>query len=360
MDLALLQGPLETRRLQDIARLYGPYNRKYADPDFCARLFNQNPHGYSLHAFVTDAGGQAAGHYAVIPMTMVDAGARGLSGKGEAFVVDEAHRRDTVTLGGRSLLCGPALQLALLDDALARGIEVVHMVAGRDVAVVHRMTGCRALGTQHLRSSLVLRPDQLDAREEPAWKGVLRGAAGAGQRAGSALVRGASLAAGAETRRWTGAELNPERLGRVASQLPPPAGWGLAIDVAMLTWMAAAGSLHLIALDDALESWALLCTSSGDGRLAEVLAWRERGGTGAAVRLLAAVVECAAENGSAIVGFSDHAAPEPDERERLRAAGRTLLFREREQDTDLFIRAKSHDYDDPSRLQFTPFMTGIF
>lgn len=359
MDLVLLRGPLETRRLEDIARLYGPYNRKYADPGFCARLFNDNPHGYSLHSFVTGEDGRAAGHYAVIPMSILDAGERRLSGKGEAFVVDPVQRRDTVTLDGRTVLCGPALQLALLNDALDRGIDVIHMVAGRDIAVVHRMTGCRALGMSHLRSALVLRPEQLGAREEPDWKATLRAALGAGQRAGSALVRNAWLG-GANVRHWTGAELTADRLQRIASELPAPPGWGLAIDVPMLTWMAAAGSLRLIALDDSMGSWALLCTSSGDGRLAEVLAWRERGGVGAAVRLLAAIVECASESKNAIVGFSDHAAPDPHERQRLRAAGRSLLFFEREQPTDLFIRSKRHDYDDPSRLQFTPFLTGIF
>jgi len=360
MDLVLLEGPLEPRRLEDIARLYGPYNRKYSDPGFCDRLFNQNPHGGSLHAFALDEQGRAAGHYAVIPTDILVRGERKRSGKGEAFVVHEEHRRETVSVAGRRpILCGPALQHTLLEDALERGLEVVHMIAGGEVALIHRITGCRALGTHHRRSGLVLRPGELPAREESGWSRTLRDALGAAQRTASAAMRAAAGSA-AGIRNWSGADLTAERLAHIAADLPAPRGWGLAIDVPALAWMARAGTLQLLASDEAMTSWALVCASAGDGRTTEILAWRERGGRDVAIGLLAAAIHTAAELGSVIVGFSETAAPVPEERERLRGAGRTLLLREREQETGMFVRSRNAEYSDPSWLQFSPFFYGIY
>src|SRR5216110_2198162 len=110
MDLELRRGPLDRLWLGVIAKLYGPYNRKYADAGFCDRLFNQSPSGASLHSFLMLPDGEPVGHYAVIPMDIAVRGERRRSGKGEAFVVHEAHRRATALAGGRAVLGGAALQ----------------------------------------------------------------------------------------------------------------------------------------------------------------------------------------------------------------------------------------------------------
>src|SRR5262249_5024151 len=142
MNLVLLEGPLEERWRQAIARLYGPYNAKYADASFVRTLFDENPHRGSFHSFLLDDRGEPAGHYAVIPMDIVVAGERKRAGKGEAFVVRADARRESVAFAGmRPILAGPALQFHLFRHALERGLEVVHMIASGDVALVHRMSG---------------------------------------------------------------------------------------------------------------------------------------------------------------------------------------------------------------------------
>src|SRR5439155_161973 len=97
---------------------------------------------------------------------------------------------------------------------------------------------------------------------------------------------------------------------------PADAGWTLAPDVPALKWMAKAADLRLIALDGELRSYALVCPRAGEGRGMEILAWREQGGSRAALRLLAAVVGSASAMGNVTLGFSHTAARDPEERER--------------------------------------------
>ena len=86
MELELTRGPLDERRLQAVAELYGRFNRKYGDPGFCHRLFDENPQGPSLHALVLDGPDEVVGHYAIVPLDILRDGQRRRAGKGEAFV----------------------------------------------------------------------------------------------------------------------------------------------------------------------------------------------------------------------------------------------------------------------------------
>src|SRR5262249_42011809 len=156
------------------------------DASFVRTLFDENPHRGSFHSFLLDDRGEPAGHYAVIPMDIVVAGERKRAGKGEAFVVRADARRESVAFAGmRPILAGPALQFHLFRHALERGLEVVHMIASGDVALVHRMSGAHPLPTRHRRSGLVLRPAQLAESPRSPWRRALRGVLGAGQRTAS-------------------------------------------------------------------------------------------------------------------------------------------------------------------------------
>lgn len=354
MELARLDGPLEDGRLADIARLYGPYNRKYADPGFCRRLFDGTPHRGSVHAFLL-ADGRAVGHYAVIPMEIVARGERRLSGKGEAFVVEADHRRGSVTVGGRPVIAGAALQLAAFDRAAERGLEPIHMIAAGDVAVVHRMSGCRPLGARHRRSSLVLRPDQL--ADAGGSGGVLRHTLSAGQRTASAWMRVAALPRA--VRILSGDALTPGVLERISADLPAPEGWSIAISPEALQWMKRCAELHLLTVDDSFSSWALVTGNAGDGRTLEVLGWRERGGMRDALSLLDAAIRLAGGLGDVLVGVSHRAAPVAEERDRLRRAAGRFLLREREPDTGMLVRTRDPWFLDASHLAFSPFFYGV-
>src|SRR5512140_1315995 len=93
--LQLVQGPIGEAELAAIGRTYGKVDARYQSAGFCRTLFNENPFGYSWHAFVLDAG-VPVGHYAVIPIRVTDRGRRIVSGKGEALYLAETHRATLV------------------------------------------------------------------------------------------------------------------------------------------------------------------------------------------------------------------------------------------------------------------------
>src|SRR5262245_66483117 len=88
LTIVLERGPGSEESLDAIAATYGTVDRRYADREFCRIVFNENPSGYSYHAFVKD-GDRVVGHYAVIPIRTRSRGVLVTSGKGEALFLDE-------------------------------------------------------------------------------------------------------------------------------------------------------------------------------------------------------------------------------------------------------------------------------
>jgi hypothetical protein len=361
MELRLLKGPLDDARLAAVSGLYGAYNHKYRDVAFCRRLFDQNPHGYSLHALLADDSGATVGHYGAIPMDILVAGERRLSGKGEAFVIHEAHRGTMLALPGEEpMACGLAMPLHLYRFAREQGMEVVHMIADPAVGLIHRMTGCRLLPIRHVKARLALRPPPVAAPGQAAWQAVARAGLAAGQSLLAGVAAGA-LAGGPPPRVWRGAELTPQVLARLAADARPQAGWSLAVDAALLAWLAATGDLDVVALDEALDDYAVVCGRVGDAPASEIVLWRQAsGGLPAAVRLLAAVVRHARARGDATVAFSHAAAGDAAERSRLHAAGRRLFFHESERRANLYVHADDGYYLDAQNLRFTPLFYSVF
>ena len=362
MEIRLLTGPLDEPWLGAIADLYGRFNGKYGDPSFCRCLFNHNPSGYSLHAFLIHDSGQVVGHYGIIPMDIVVDGQRRRSGKCEAFVVHPDHRDATLAQKqGGPITCGLAMPLHLYRHALEHGLEVVHMVADAEVGLIHRMTGCRGLATRHRRAVLELRPVEVTLASLPAWKRAIRLMLGAGQRLAFGLSYAATLGWLGRVRCWSGAEVTSERLARIAADIPPVTGWTLAIDSPTLAWMARTGEVQVFALDDAMKNYAVACGRAGHGDSMEIIYWRQRsGGSRSALRLLGAVVRRARQLGKSAVAYSHGAAWQPSDLSGLRTAGRLLFFHERAQHSGLYVRASDPYYLDPKNLHFTPFFYAAF
>src|SRR5262245_32218452 len=88
LSIVLERGPISDESLDAIGATYGTVDRRYADREFCRIVFNENPSGYSYHAFVKD-GDRVVGHYAVIPIRTRARGVLVTSGKGEALFLDE-------------------------------------------------------------------------------------------------------------------------------------------------------------------------------------------------------------------------------------------------------------------------------
>lgn len=165
MDIKLIKGPLCQEFLEAIASLYGSYDNKYKSVDFCRIQFNENPSGYSLHAFACDRN-KIVGHIAVIPIEIYVNGERQLSGKAEAFCVKEKYR--TKLIDGSYI--GIILPTELFKFAIDEGIEVIHLIANEKVGMIHKTAGCKKINihsknfiffinkyTESLRNKIVLK-----------------------------------------------------------------------------------------------------------------------------------------------------------------------------------------------------------
>jgi hypothetical protein len=362
MELELIRGPLDERRLRAVAELYGGFNRKYGDPGFCHRLFDENPQGPALHALVLDGPGEIVGHYAIVPLDIVRDGQRRRAGKGEAFVVRPDQRSAMLSVeGAEPIPIGLAMPLRLYRHALDQGMELVHMIASPEVGLIHRMTGCRSLGVRSSRVGLGVRPGVPPAAGEPAGAHAVRSALTLAQCAASSLARAVTLSGLGRVRHQPVATLDAEALARIVLDARVAEGWTLAVDAPVLTWMARTGGLEVVALDDGLEDYAVVAARAGEGRVMETVLWRQRSrGLRPALRLLAAVAGRAGEQDDLRVEVSLAAAVEGEERERLRAAARLLCFRERAQVPGMVLFTADDYYLDPQNIRFTPFFYAIF
>lgn len=362
MELELTRGPLDERRLRAVAQLYGGFNRKYGDAGFCHRLFDENPQGPSLHALVLDGPDEVVGHYAIVPLDIVRDGQRRRAGKGEAFVVRADRRGAALSVAGAEPIpIGLAMPLHLYRHALDQGMELVHMIASPEVGLIHRMTGCRSLAVSSPRAGLAVRPGVPLLAGESAGAHLVRSALTLAQCAASALARAVTLPGPGRVRCQPVATLEAEVLARIARDASVADGWTLAVDAAVLTWMAKTGGLEVVALDDGLEDYAVVAARAGEGRVMETVLWRQRSpGLRPALRLLAAVARRAGEQDDLRVEVSLLAAAAGEERDRLRAAARLLCFRERAQVPGMYLFTADGYYLDPRNIRFTPFFHAIF
>jgi hypothetical protein len=361
MRLELLAGPLEESRVLAVSALYGVFNPKYRDPAFCRRLFNENPHGAGVHAFVLDDNGEAAGHYGIVPLAIRVRGERRLSGKGEAYVVRADQREAAVQVGDDPpLSIGMAMPLHLYPFAVEHGLDPVHMLAPADVAPLHRMSGCRSLAVRPRRVGIVLRPAAL--RPEPAGRipPALVRVLGAGLAAASVLRARAELSLAGAAGRWAAMAATREQLARVVADLPLVTGWGLDVDLPSLEWQSKFSELEWLELGGG-AGYALVCARAGEGRAMEVVQLRPRD-RGAAVlrRLLAAVILHAWRRGSVLLALSDHAVADGGVRADLLAAARSLGLRDRRHQPGMLVYTRDRWYLDPANLTFTPFFHASF
>jgi len=361
MRLELTAGRLPDSRILAISSLYGAHNAKYRHLEFCKRLFNENPKGTGVHAFVTNSTGEAVGHYGIVPLAIRARGDRRLSGKGEAFVVRADSRDAAVQVGGESpLSIGMAMPLHLYPFAIEHGLDPVHMLAPADVAPLHRMSGCRSVALWQRRVGIVLQPDQIVAG--PAGdipRGLVRVLA-PGAVATSVALSHLALAAAGAARNWGVSTPTREQLARAAAGVHSDSGWGLDVTPALLEWQSGFSELEWLELGGGAGD-ALLCASAGEGRAMEVMQLRPReSGAGPLRRLLAAVILRARSRGSVLLACSDHAIQGDGPRAELLAAARSLGLRDRRQLPAMLVYTRDPYFQDPANLQFTPFFHASF
>jgi hypothetical protein len=267
LNLSLTRGPLAEEALDAIVATYGTVDPRYASRDFCRVLFNENPIGYSYHAFVRD-GDRVVGHYSVIPMRVRARGATVVSGKGEALFLAPPYRATAIVTPAGDVLAGIAMIKSLDERALADGITVIHGITTPAVGIILRMNGSRALKLSldqlHFlirapESPRVLSRAQIE-RLLCACQRVLLAAARAALRLTAAPSIEANSSAHADQHLATLAATDAD--GGVT--------WTISRDLETLRWMKRVGRLEVVSIVGRPEHFAVM--TKGDSR--ELLLWR--------------------------------------------------------------------------------------
>ena len=266
LDLSVTRGPLTDEALGAIAATYGTVDPRYASRDFCRILFNENPIGYSYHAFVRD-GETVVGHYSVIPMRVRARGTTVISGKGEALFLSPPYRATPVVTPAGEVLAGIAMMKSLHDYALADGLTFIHSITSPGVGMILRMNGSRAL-----RLSL----DQVHFMvQAPKRARVLSRAQGARLLAGGQRVLLAATRAGLRVSAAPEVEVNSSThemqslVALAGTDSGDGATWSISRDLETLKWMRRVGRLDVVSIIGRPEHFAIV--TRGDSR--ELLLW---------------------------------------------------------------------------------------
>jgi hypothetical protein len=319
VDVTAVPGPLDARRLQWIAELYGAVDPKYRDRAQLEHLFLASPAGPGLHAFALD-GERPVGHCAVVPMTARRDGLPLLVGKVEALVVAAPYR------GRRDGAPPLAVELRERLYALAdeRGIEVLHAYVRPAVGRVLDLVPVRA-GPRSFVA--VLRPDAVAGKARvPA--------------AGLAVIQGGLRAIARPLARSRFSVRRVDAEDRDLVQGPPAASgaWTVcANDV--WAWCREAPALRVLAMTGSDRGRALVQLPGGRGDALRVVAWRsDRPTLRGAIGVAAAAARLAHDQYAGRVVYQPWS--EEVHGRTLAHACRLLGFVEREDFATLYVRGR--------------------
>lgn len=270
-------GPIDDQGLKWIGDLYGRSDPKYGRYPFLHHLFVDNPYGWAVHAFAR-AADEVVGHCAVIPVRARLGGELTMSGKVEAFVVDERYRRGRSAVGDRSI--ADELLTAVSEAAERRGVDPLHAYVSPHVGVIFERNGYtrRVVGP---RAYAIIGPT---ARAAGPTQRVLTRLAASGQRTLAAMTMG-------EPALVRDPRDEDSQLVEVTGLID---SW--TVDGAdSWEWFTQNGFIAALELPGAHGGLALVCMEADD-RPIYLLGWRPgRPGLRSGVRLLAALARLAHE-----------------------------------------------------------------
>ena len=339
MEIAALEGPLESSKLEWVAQLYGQADPKYRLAAQLEHLFVRSPAGPGLHAFALE-GNRPVGHCAVVPMPAREGIRRFTVGKVEALVVEPAYR------GRRGEEPPLVVQLrhALYALADTRGIELLHAYVRPEVGRLLDLSPIR-VGRPSLVA--VIRPHLVGtSRLRPAAGGIslLQSAA--------ASVARTIVASDGPQPPLRAPTAEDEDLVRAP---PPPGGSWTVLAEDTWSWLRGAQSLRVLELSRTERARALLQFPGGRGGGLRLVSWSsERPTTTSALRVLMAAHQLARTSGAGTLRFQPwRPGPLTD---ALVVACRLLGFVRRDDFSTLYVRARGPALARPDSVVATPLL----
>ncbi len=298
IEIRTLKGPLADEHLGWLTKLYGPVDAKYASLDFVRYQFNDNPFGWSAHAFAVD-GDMPVAHSAAVPFRARRGDDDLVAGKIEAVVVAPEYR-------GQRLASGESIAIGTLQAMYAFahecGIPVLFGLAPPRVTAIHVRAGCRRVEVTAPTYVLFTRP-RLAAREWSLPRRVAASVVGAAQ---NALVAGVStfvrIAMPSSARAVVGA---PHAEDADLAKAPnTPDTWTISGADAW-DWYRGNGLLRHVELDGHGRRSVRALVLAPEYGAVQVVAWRpgERNSFAAAILLIAAMWQLARARGAPTLRF---------------------------------------------------------
>lgn len=337
VEVTVVDGPLDERRLGWVADLYGAVDPKYRRPEYLEHLLLRGPAGPALHSFAL-AGEVPVGHAAVVPMSG-RLGARSFrAGKLEALVVAEAYRGRR---GGPVPVARTLLE-RLYERSDARGIELIHAYVLPPVGRAIGFTPLADVAAPSLVALLRPRPSGRHAAERALiwFQRAIRRAADAAER----LFRSGPC----DTVVRPVAERDADLL---TTPLLSNGSWAVVADDS-LDWYAAAASVRVLELGGAHGSRGLVQLPDSPHEPLRVAAWRSKtDGLRAAIHFLLAAARLAEATGAASLRLQQ---PRPER--NLSRAARGLGFVPRDDLTTLWVRTQDSSLATPGAVVSTPML----
>jgi hypothetical protein len=350
IDIRIIRGPLSPEQLRDIAMLYGEVDAKYRDVDYCGYIFNDNPFGYSLHAFAC-ADNQAVGHISLIPMWIDTRMGKKLSYKAEAFYVMDKYRQSWIDLEEDELPLGLALPKAIYASVSGSETAVIHLLADEEIGKIHQFAGCIAIEIQAKERFLILDPQVYLSRKSSASRRVMIRTAYCYQKLISYLFCRRSKETVNE-----GKSL-PKAMQLSIADAAQSSGWSISTDSGFKCWLL--GSPYIRVYTAGSKACCVVRHSEYPGRATEILCcYSEMGASAQLAAILGKIViEAKLRGASSVIfrSFSTRSLPEDMASVLIRAG-----FLSKTGKICCYVKSGDEYFLDPRNLSYNQFFYAQF
>jgi hypothetical protein len=362
MEIKVTKGPLDAEHLHMIAELYGSYDKKYASVDFCRKIFNENPSGYSYHSFAYD-NGEAIGHCATIPMEIYARGETELSAKAEALFLKAEHRSKQVKEGNLEVPAVVAIAAYLYKFTLEDPrVRVIHGICDDVIGLIHRMAGCRRRATNYKKYVFISDSKFMSKAAYPLWKRVAFGTVFTLQQALFGLSYLVLLLSGKLLSYEFRVGSSNQPIEFIASAFDASSYenvWTLAMHPANLSWFFDTDLLETVTTKHSVRQCAVIKKNQQQRGDLEVVAYNSlHGGILGAIGILYYVIRRAKEYGAGRVVFSNLALQ--GGAGSLQSASKLLGFVGRNEESLIFLKASDDFFLKKGSFLFNPLLHAVF